>query len=180
MVLGLAAASCAAPALTLYTLTPGAGAVMAPLGHAPVVIALARVTIPDELDNDDILVRAGSRLVRSATGRYGSRLSIEITDRITAQLAARYPNALVTSRPGSQAVAYRVLIDVSRLDVSADGRAELAADWQVIPPDPASPIRRDRAVVRADRALAADADVIAVEQTVIDGLGRAIRIDGAE
>src|SRR6195952_1882598 len=96
----LALATCGAPALTVYTLGPPEGASdAAPLGHKPVVIAVARVTIPDELDTEDLVIRDGSVLRRSARGRWASRLSLGITDRLTNRLAARNPTVLVTDRP---------------------------------------------------------------------------------
>ena len=93
-------ASCATPPLTLYTLgAPPIAADTAPLGRRPVVIAVARVTVPDELDTEDIVVRDGSTLRRSTRGRWASRLSLGITDRLTERLAERRPDALVTDRP---------------------------------------------------------------------------------
>jgi uncharacterized lipoprotein YmbA len=43
------------------------------------VIAVARVTLPDDLDTQDILVRRGSVLESSHTARWASRLSLAVT-----------------------------------------------------------------------------------------------------
>jgi uncharacterized lipoprotein YmbA len=117
---------CASPPLTVYTLVvpvtgvvPATGRNVASLGQSPVVIAVARVSMPDELDTTDIVVRNASLLRRSQRGRWASRLSLGITDRLTARLAARRPDALVTDRPLGDAPTYRVLINIGRLDVTA-------------------------------------------------------------
>jgi uncharacterized lipoprotein YmbA len=179
-------ASCAAPPLTLYTLaapdSPGGSGTAAdarPLGKKPSVIAVARVTIPDELDTEDIVVRDGSTLRRSRQGRWASRLSLGITDFVTQRLAARYPQALVTSRPLAESPSDRVLINVGRLDVSTDGVATLDADWLVVPLDTSTPTRRDRAHVSATGPVATDQDVVRLVRLVLDKLAASVEIPGS-
>jgi uncharacterized lipoprotein YmbA len=168
-------ASCAGPPLTLYTLgTPGLALDAAPLGRRAVVIEVARVSLPDALDTEDILVRHGSVLRRSEQGRWASRLSAGITRLLVARLAQRRPDALVTAQPQTEAPAYRVLVNISRLDVTAEGTAALEADWQVVPRDPALPPRRDRGAFSATGAVATDRDVVALEGAVLDQLAARI------
>jgi len=77
LVLCLLLAACAAPKLTLYTLDTAPAE--APQPNKPrAVIAVARVSIPDELDTQDIMVRDASTLRRSSLGRWASRLSLAI------------------------------------------------------------------------------------------------------
>ena len=64
--------------------------------------------------------------------RWSSRLSLGITDRLTARLAARYPRALVTDRPLTETPSDRLLINIGRLDVTAAGVATLDADFDNI------------------------------------------------
>ncbi len=45
------------------------------------------------------------------------------------------PDALVTDQPQTEAPSYRILINISRLDVTSDGVATLEADWQIVPRD---------------------------------------------
>jgi uncharacterized lipoprotein YmbA len=170
-------ASCAAPPLTLYTL--GAPAIAAngpPLGGKATVIEVRRVTLPDYLDTQDILVRHGNTLERSGRGRWASRLSLGITDLLTGRLAQRRPDALITDQPQTEAPSYRVLINISRLDVTADGVATLEADWQIVPRDPAMPTRRDRAGFSLNGPVATDQDVVTLEESVLDRLAGAIDI----
>jgi len=169
--------SCSTPPLKLYTLgAPAEASDAAPLGKKPVVIAFARVTVPDEIDTEDIVVRDGTTLRRSTLGRWASRLSLGITDRLTERLAARRPDALVTDRPLTDTPAYRVLINIGRLDVAASGVATLDADWAVVPRDSAVPTLRDRGHFTATGPVATDQDVVALLGAVLDQLAGAIDI----
>jgi uncharacterized lipoprotein YmbA len=178
---GVLLVSCAGPPLRLYTLGAGqAEAEGKAFRRPPVIIAVARVTLPDELDNDDILVRSGPNLLRSARGRWSARLSTEVTVRLTAQLAARRADALVTSAPQSQAPSYRIMITLSRFDVSVDGHATLAADWLIVPGDPAASPRRGRTTFTMDGSVATDQDVVLLEGRVMDRLGRSIDLTNTD
>ncbi|MDR3531259.1 MAG: PqiC family protein [Rhodopila sp.] len=170
---------CAAPPLTLYSLgAPSTAPDAAPLRAKPIVIEIARVTVPDELDVEDIVVRDGSILRRSQRGRWASRLSLGITDRLTERLAERRPDALVTDRPQVEAPTYRVLINISRLDVTTAGVVTLEANWLIVPHDPAVATRRDRARFSATGPVATDQDVVTLVETVLDRLADAIAIPG--
>ena len=169
--------ACGSPPLTLYTLgTPAIVTDARPTGRVSIVIAVARVTIPDELDTEDIFVRDGSTLRRSVRGRWGSRLSLGITDRVTERLAERYPRALVTDRPLTDTPSDRVLINIGRLDVTAAGVATLEADWLVVPGDPAKLAPRDRGLFSASGPTATDQDVVTLVGIVVDRLANAIDI----
>lgn len=169
--------ACGAPPLTLYTLgTPATATDSAPLARKPLVIAVARVSLPDELDTDAIVVRDGSTLRRSMRGRWASRLSLGITDRLTERLARQRPSALVTDRPLTETPSYRVLVNIQRLDVSAAGRVTLDADWAIIPRDSTAPTRRDRGHFTASGPVATDQDVVTLVETVLDQLAGAIDI----
>jgi len=173
--------SCAGPPLKLYTLAAGhAEAEGKAFNRSPVIIAVARVTLPDELDNDDILIRSGPNLLRSSRGRWSARLSTEVTERLTSQLAARRPDALVTSSPQSPTPSYRLIITLSRFDVSVDGHATLAADWLIVPGDPAANPLRDRTTFTMDGSVATDRDVVLLEGRVMDRLGQSIDLTKAD
>ncbi len=179
----LTVAGCGAPPLTLYTLAAPApasnpAAPRPPLGRKPTVIEVVRVTVPDEIDTEDILVRNGSTLRRSERGRWASRLSLGITDRLTARLAASRPDALVTDRLQGETASYRVLINISRLDVTSGGVATLEADWLIAPHDPAIPTRRNRARFSATGPVTTDQQVVALEEKLLDQLAGAIDISG--
>jgi cholesterol transport system auxiliary component len=169
--------SCAAPPLTLYTLDTGSSE-GPPVSQASVVIAVARVTVPDELDTQDIVVRDGSTLRRSALGRWASRLSLAITDRLTERLRQRYPRELVTDRPLLETPAERLLVNIARLDITSAGAASLDADWMVVPGDPRRTAIRDRLHVTASGPVATDQDVVTLVGVVLDKLAAAIDVGG--
>ena len=176
-VIAVMLANCAAPPLTVYTLgAPPVPTDTAPLAAKPVIVTVARVTIPDELDTTDLVVRDGSALRRSQQGRWASRLSLAITERLTRQLAIRRPDALVTSRPLTETPAYRILVNIGRLDVPSSGGVTLDADWMIVPGDPAAPNRRDRGRFTASGSSATDQDVVTLIGSALDKLADAIEI----
>ncbi len=175
----LMAVGCGAPPLTLYTLhgAPAASDTLPPrppLGRKPTVIEIVRVTLPDEIDTEDIVVRDGSTLRRSERGRWASRLSLGVTDRLTALLAASRPDALVIDRLQGEVPSYRVLVNISRLDVTNRGVATLEADWLIAPHDPATPTRRNRARFVETGPVATDQQVVTLEEKLLDRLAAAI------
>jgi uncharacterized lipoprotein YmbA len=105
-------------------------------------------------------------------------LSLGITDRLTARLAASRPDALVTDRLQGETASYRVLINISRLDVTSGGVATLEADWLIAPHDPAIPTRRNRARFSATGPVTTDQQVVALEEKLLDQLAGAIDISG--
>ena len=165
---------CAAPALTLYTLAPPANGEVPPLGAHAALIAVARISIPDALDTQDILLRDGDTLRRSATGRWAARLSLALTDLVTARLAASRRDALVTDQPQAGQVTSRLVIDISQLDIDAAGSASLQADWMIVPAEPSLAVRRDRAGIVLRGAVGTDAAVVALMQKLVEALSARI------
>jgi uncharacterized lipoprotein YmbA len=173
---------CAAPPLTFYVLDRPAADVNArrPSG-VRFVIGIDRVEIPDDIDTQDIVVRRGSVLERSHQGRLASRLSIQATDLLTARLAPTRPDALVIDQPQPGPPAWRISIDISRLDVAGDpgateGTATLDADWTIVSLDPTVPLSRGRIILVAAGPIRTDQDVITLEAGVLDRLAGAIDI----
>ncbi len=173
--LSLLVGACAAPGLTLYTLTAPAGGdgALPPGGHL-VVVAVGRVTVPDEIDTEDLFVRDGSMLRRSSVGRWASRLSLGVTDRLSERLGERRRDLLVTARPLTETPAYRVLVNAGRLEVSAAGVAVMEADWLVVPANGRMPLERNRGVFTATGTVVTDAGVVALVGGLVDRLAEAI------
>ena len=169
-------AACAAPPLTLYTLSDQTGTPAPPLGERPQVIEVARVTIPDDFDSEDILVHDGNVLQRSKTGRWASRLSLEITSLLTHVLAARNPNALVTDVRQLTSPAARLLISITQLDVTAQGHATLIADWQIVPENTQASIVRARAQFSLSGPVKTDQDVVSLESELLKRLADSITL----
>jgi uncharacterized lipoprotein YmbA len=169
--------SCASPPLSLYTLQPSYVPTAAtPFSHPGAVIEIRRVVLPDYLDTQDILVRNGNTLQRSPHGRWASRLSIEVTRYLTALLAARRPNALVTDQPPVATPNDRILITISNLDVTTAGRATLQANWTIVPHNSAQPVRGQRALFAVNGPVSTDQDVVVLTQALLTRLADAIDI----
>ena len=184
-VIGIPLASCAAPPVTLYALgASGGGSPGTPpataLQPGAAVIQLSRVTLPDYLDTQDIMVRRGSVLDSSHTGRWASRLSLGATGLLAARLARTRPDALVTDQPQTTAPTHRLLVNISRFDVAADtattGRATLDADWLIVPRDAALPTMRGRITLGVEGPVGSDQDVVAMETTLLSRLADSIDI----
>jgi len=170
-------AGCAAPPLRFYTLSqPPAGDDSRPLPDGAAVIEVGRLILPNDVDSEDLLLRDGDVVERSPTGRWVSRLSLLATDLVTARLAARAPDALVTDEWPAVAPDYRVMIHVARLDVANSGHGSLDADWQISARHPGQGLIRGRANIRLAGRTATDQDVVRLETALFDRLASSIRL----
>lgn len=170
-------AGCAMPALKMFTLgAPAIATGARPMQPGAPVIAIDRLALPDYLDTQDILTRDGDSLRRSSTGRFASRLSLAATDLLTARLAQRYPDALVTDQPQLTTPTYRLIVNINRLDVGVEGKASLEADWSIISMGGQAPVQRDRMQVTLKGPVANDADVVALEHALLVRLADQITI----
>lgn len=180
MLTALAVTACAARPLRLYILNdPAALAPAAQLRPGAPVIEVNRLTLPDYIDTVDILVRHGNVLERSDGARWASRLSILATNLLTARLATRAPGALVTDQWRGTAPDYRVVVQVTRLDVTTAGVASLSAYWQIVPRDPRLQAVRDRTQIRVTGLVATDQEVVDLETELFERLAGAIRLPSA-
>ncbi len=179
LALALLLAGCAAPPLKVYTLD--APAVTVDNGPAQTAASLEvwRIVLPDYLDTQDIVLRQGSEINRSSHARWASRLSTGATDLITARLAAARPDLFITDQPLVTPARFRLFINISRLDVSADGTASVAADWTIVPRDESRPERRDRTSFALTGPVKTDADIVALTNAVLDELAARIGQDVA-
>jgi uncharacterized protein len=169
--------SCAGPRLITYTLTlPPATTPDTLLVRKPIVISVSAINVPNDVDGTDIIVRDGSVLQRSRTGRWASRLSDGVTSRLAERLAERYPQMLVTTTPVSDTPAVSIRINVSRLDIGADGTGVLEADWTTVPADPRQPERRRRVPLVQTVSSPPHADVVALVGQLIDALATDIDV----
>ena len=173
-------AGCAGPPLALYTLSlPAPTGPEAPLSGKPFVIAVSRILLPTDVDGTDLILRDGPTLRRSLTGRWASRLSVGMTNRLTERLAARYPQALVTSSPLTDTPAATVRVNVTRLDIGTDGSAILYAEWVVVPANPRLPVHQQRARIALQGAVGTDPDIVALTGALVDRLAMDIDVETA-
>jgi uncharacterized lipoprotein YmbA len=183
-VVALALAGCAAaPPLRVYMLAQGpagsAGAMTAVDPVAPPgapVIEIARVSLPDYLDSRDLLVREGDQLQRSSTGRWANRLAPATSDLLTAQLALRRPDTWVTDQPQARTPDYRLLVHISRLDITNTGTGTVEAVWELVPADACEAVIRHRSQFTMSAAVDTDERVARFERALLERLASDIDI----
>ncbi|GBQ30394.1 outer membrane lipoprotein [Gluconacetobacter sacchari DSM 12717] len=178
LVLPAILAACASPPVRFYTLgAPAIATGAVPVGSvtpATPVVTVSRVTLPDYLDGQDMIVRDGNRIERSAAARWASRLSLGATDLITARLAQGRTDLFVTDQPQVLPATWRLAVNISRLDIARDGTASLAADWSIIPHDERQPLLHQRATLTRQGPAATDEQVAALTQAILDDLAERI------
>jgi uncharacterized protein len=148
------------------------------------VLELPRVSLPDYLDTTDIVLRDGrNELKVSQTGRWGERLSVGITDALSADLRQRLPGFLVARTSPSGMPARRLLVNVEAFDIGPDGRCVLTARWTIVRDDRRgdAAAQRDTIVTEAARTGDGISDVavaaamaVAIEQ-LADRIAAAMR-----
>ncbi len=182
MLLTLALAGCTAgPILKVYTLLEEPASneeATTPADPPPPpgasVIEVARVSLPDYIDSRDIVVRNGDLLERSSTGRWANRLSVAATDLITAQLATRRPDAWVTDQAQARPPDYRLMIHISRLDITSTGTGTLEADWEIVPRSASEAVIRRRIRFTMNGSVGTDERVAHFERALLERLSREI------
>ncbi|PYD82557.1 hypothetical protein CFR80_05775 [Komagataeibacter oboediens] len=168
--------ACSSAPVRFYTLGAPAVAVGAessstiPITDSTPVIEVERARMPDYLDSQDIMVRNGHEIERSGLGRWASRLSVGATDLITARLAQKWPNLFVTDQSQPDRPTWRLQLNISRLDVSRDGKSALNADWAIIPQDTRVSILRNRTTIVMDGNTASNANIAKVTESLLNEL----------
>ena len=153
LALAIGLAGCAErPAERLYVLSPQ----LVPVAHLQPtntanVLHLQAVSIPDDLDTTDILLRVGPHeLKASRTGAWAERLSIGVTRALAASLAQRLPTDTITQGPAIGPKSRQIVVDIDGFDVHPDGRCVLAARWAVLQSDNTTVITSGDGVFSAD------------------------------
>jgi len=137
-----------------------------------------RLILPDAIDSDDIVRRDGDILKRSPTGRWASRLSLLATDLVTSRIAMRAPNTLVTDQWPARTPDYRLVIHVSRLDVTSQGKALLDAEWEIFSRNARRHPARGRVQVTLSGPDGTDRDVATLDSALFERLADAIDVPG--
>lgn len=179
----LVLAGCAAaPPLKLYTLSAGPSAANdaaiardPPPQGAP-AIEVERVSLPAYLDSPALLVRDGDVLERSSTGRWATRLSLEATELLAARLAMRRSDAWVTDEPQPRPPDYRLMVNISRLEITSSGAGIVEADWEIVPRSTSGEIIRRRIQFSESGPVTTDQDVVRFERSLLDQLADTIDI----
>ncbi len=133
------------------------------------------VTIPEYLDNRDIMIRSGDNVLTvSETGQWGERLSVGITRGLVTALATRTERPVLANDSDRAGRAQDLIIDIETFDVRADGSVVLVARWQVYDPDRRRTVASERVVLDDRAATLADEDVVGAMSRLIGRLADGI------
>ncbi|HWW06231.1 PqiC family protein [Collimonas sp.] len=132
-------AGCASPEPRYYTLAsrPAIGAAAAPAaiqGQEPVLIEVSPVLVPERLNRSNLLLdQGGGRLRLMELDRWSAPLPDELREALSQQLQASL-GAVDTYRQASSGglPAYRVSVDVVRMDAEPGARASAVINWTVL------------------------------------------------
>jgi hypothetical protein len=137
-VLGLAAlllgACSSTPATRFYTLaaTAAAPAPKAADAARPLTLVVADVRLPLYLDRPQIVTRGGDNRVRIAEfEHWGGNLRDDMIRVLAENLARLLPGDRVVAAPAPVPLApdWRIVVEVQRFELDADGRVRLTARW---------------------------------------------------
>ena len=182
----LALAGCAGPArepdvFVLGDAAPARATEVSQLNDP--VVELRPVRIPDYLDTTDILVRqADGRVIPSASGHWGERLSIGMTRAVALALTAHLPNVTVTRVPPIDDPRWQVTIFVDAFEVRAGGECVLAGRWTVRQGREGAERAEERFSLVTPVLSQGDAAVVAAMTHQVDELAVQIaaRLDGSD
>jgi len=175
----LASCGCAEAPLRLYTLAapdPSTDPPATTSQEPEPVIEIERVSMPGELDTEDIAVRRGDVIERSMTGRWVERFSLLTTHFMSAELAMRAPQSVVSEGESSSPADYRISIHISRMDVSSQGVASLEAQWRIISREGIQTPVWEQRQIQVRGPVATDQDVVTLERELLESLAQSIKL----
>jgi uncharacterized lipoprotein YmbA len=137
-------------------------------------VQVMTVAVPDYLDSTDILRRTGpNEVVASPSGRWCERVSVGLTDALTARLTMLLPHrTIITTELPHPATQLQVAVE--RFDVSPDGTCVLQARWDVLAPRGKSGSFAGRGTFGARAASGDDAALAAAMTQAINQLAARI------
>lgn len=140
-------------------------------------IGIGPITLPIYLDRAQIVTRISrNELKMDEFHRWAEPLK-ENFFRVLAENLSVLLNTVDVSiypRRMSTPVNYQVAIDVSRYDVTSDGKALLIAYWAVLGENGRKILVKKKSILRADAASMDYKDIVAAQNQTLSGLSRAI------
>lgn len=133
-VTGFMLAACSSgppPALYVLGTAPPAFSRLVPEVGLP-VISVRPVMVPDYLDTTDLVVRNGSEVIPSRTGRWGERLSVGITRTLAADLAKRLTGLQITATQPRERPSRQIYVDIEAFEAGTDNVVLLSARWSIV------------------------------------------------
>ncbi len=140
-------------------------------------IGIGPITLPIYLDRSQIVTRISrNELKMDEFNRWAEPLK-ENFFRVLAENLSFLLNTVdvrLYSRRISTPVSFQVTIDVSRFDVTSDGKALLIAYWAVLGENGRKILLKKKSILRADAASMDYRDIVAAQNQALSGLSRAI------
>jgi uncharacterized lipoprotein YmbA len=140
-------------------------------------IGIGPITLPIYLDRSQIVTRISrNELKMDEFNRWAEPLKENFFRVLAENLSVLlntvdvsiYPRRMLTP------VNYQVAIDVSRYDVTSDGKALLIAYWAVLGKDGRKILVKKKSILRADTASMDYKDIVAAQNQALSELSRAI------
>ena len=140
-------------------------------------IGIGPITLPIYLDRSQIVTRISrNELKMDEFHRWAEPLKENFFRVLAENLSVLlntvdvsiYPRRMLTP------VDYQVPIDVTRFDVTTDGKALLIAYWAVLGKNGRKILLKKKSILRADTASMDYKDIVAAQNQVLSGLSRAI------
>ncbi|OUJ16784.1 hypothetical protein HK28_09585 [Acetobacter sp. DsW_063] len=153
---------CASAPLRLYTLDAPAIPSGTSANANAAVVEISRVRLPDYLDTQNIVTRDGQFVRTSPNGRWAERLSNGLTDLLAAKIRQARPDLIVTETPLTGAPTSRLMLDITRFDVSASGVATLDAHWAIVGAKDDASTSTGQTSLTASGPVSSDADVVSL------------------
>jgi len=129
--LTLLVAACASAPIHYYTLVPASGDASTAAQSAPTLpFELARVGVPAQVDQPQLVVREGAQRVALLDGeRWIAPLGDEVRAALAADLARELPGQDVTGLAGGGKAMLHIKVDLRRFDSFPGGYALIEAAW---------------------------------------------------
>ena len=140
-------------------------------------IGIGPITLPIYLDRAQIVTRISrNELKMDEFNRWAEPLKENFFRVLAENLSVLLDTVDIRlySRRISTPVSYQVTIDVSRFDVTSDGKALLIAYWAVLGKDGRKILLKKKSILRADTASMDYKDIVAAQNQALSGLSRAI------
>jgi uncharacterized lipoprotein YmbA len=140
-------------------------------------IGIGPITLPIYLDRAQIVTRINrNELKMDEFNRWAEPLKENFFRVLAENLSVLLDTVDVSIHPRrtSIPVNYQVTIDVSRFDVTSDGKALLIAYWAVLGEDGRKILLKKKSILRADTASMDYRDIVAAQNQALSGFSRAI------
>lgn len=138
------------------------------IGPITLPIYLDRAQIVTRISRNELKVDEFNRWAEPLKGNFFRVLAENLSVLLNTVDISIYPRRMSTP------VNYQVVIDVTRFDVTSDGKALLIAYWAVLGEDGRKILLKKKSILRSDAASMDYKDIVAAQNQALSELSRAI------